>query len=379
MKDFLNAIKDKFLYSKDGIVAYLSTRIRHGVLLGEIRPVFEKHKLITQKEGDTSIYRRNYYWDMIYSNYPVYVQSTIQELLKNFSYSVDGLIFDLIKKYLQVYDLEKNKDGWFNYDFEDEVLFLFSIKSLKSNDFTHFVQQVFAILWDRTDDNLAFIRSRIENIVLDEFNELFNNLERELIDKLGQHNSQGIVASIKACSTETQTVINRISSWFKRSGTSASDFQLENVIDIVMGYADKNKRINLEKSIECNSSIKGIYLKHFADLLWIFTENILKHSDEKVLQINAKISTIRRENILEIEIENEITNRESLQELKNVYDHQRIDLTKLLSEGKSGFHKAHKILKHDLLNENNYLFTDQNDDEDMFKAGMSINLDELLS
>jgi len=377
--EMFEAIKEKFLYSKDGIVAYLSTRIRHGVLLGEIRPVFEKFKLITQKEGDTSMYRRNYYWDNIYKNESAYTQAIIQDLLKEFSYSIDGLIFDLIKMHLQVYDSENNKEGWFDYDFDNDVLFWYSIKSLNSVDYPHFVQQVFEILWDRTDDNLTKIRSKIQTSVLQQFNVLFDKLESDLINKIGSEQSQAIVSAIKACSTETQTVITRISSWFKRSGTSASDFQLESVIDIVMGYADKNHRIILTKSIECNCTIKGIYLKHFADMLWIFTENILKHADEKAIKINAKISTNRIDDVLEINIENEITNKSSLDALKNIWVNKKIDITKLISEGKSGYHKAFKILKYDLLNEDNYLATSLNENEDVFSVLLIINLNELLS
>ncbi len=377
--EIFDVIKDKFLYSKDGIVAYLSTRIRHGVLVGEIRPVFEKFKLITQKEGDSSVYRHNYYWDNVYKEETNYTQSIIQNSLKEFSYSVDGLIFDLIKKHLQVFDLEKNVDGWFNYDFEDEVLFWHSLRSLHSIDYPHFVKQVFEILWDRTDENLNLIREKIQTNVLLQFNELFDKLESDLINAIGLDASQTIVAAIKACSTETQTVITRISSWFKRSGTSASDFNLESVIDIVMGYTDKNQRISLTKSIECNSTLKGIYLKHFADLLWIFTENILKHADEKATQIKSTISTSRTDDVLQITIENEITNKQSLDPLKNIWVNQQIDTEKLISEGKSGYHKAYKILTYDLLNEHNHLLTRLDMEENTFSVTLLINLKELLS
>lgn len=377
--EMFEAIKEKFLYSKDGIVAYLSTRIRHGVLLGEIRPVFEKYKLITKKEGDSLIYKRNNHWEQIYKGESSSNQTIIQTLLQDFSYSIDGLIFDLIKTHLQVYDEKNNKEGWFMYDFDDDVLFWHSIKSLNSIDYAHFVQQVFEILWDRTDENLTIIREKIQTNILLQFNELFDQLESDLINKLGPETSQLIVSAIKACSTETQTVITRISSWFKRSGTSASDFQLENVIDIVMGYTDKNKRINLIKSIECNCIIKGIYLKHFADLLWIFTENILKHADDISTRINSKISTSRANDILEIKIENEITNKLSLDTLKTIWVNKKIDITKLINEGKSGYHKAYKILKYDLLNEDNNLTTDLNEEDNIFGVTLRINLNKLLS
>lgn len=381
-KELFDAIKDKFLHSKFGIVAYLSTRIRHGVLLGEIRPIFEKHKLITLREGDTSNYRRNMYWDTIFHAELGINQAKIQDLLKEFSYSIDGLIFDLIKKYLQVYDSELNKDGWFNYDFDDDTLFWFSITSLKSRDFNHFAQQVFEILWDRTDSNLNLIREKIQNDIANDFNYLFDKLEKDIDDLLGSYRSQPLVNSIKACSTETQTVITRISSWFKRSGTSASDFQIENLIDIVMEYTNKshpNKRIKLSREINHNCKLKGEYLTHFADLLRIFTENILKHSDEKALIIDAKIIIDRIKDVLEIKIENTVTNKQSIDSLKSLWVNKKMDITKLLNEGKSGYHKAYKILQSDLLNEDNYLFTSLNDEEDLFSVTMIINLNKLTT
>lgn len=379
-KELFDAIKDKFLHSKFGIVAYLSTRIRHGVLLGEIRPIFEKHKLITLREGDTANYRKNLYWDHIVYYEPIIQQNNLQDLLKEFSYSIDGLIFDLIKKYLQVRDDKINKDGWFDYTFEDDTLFLFSIRALNSRDFNHFAQQVFEILWDRTDANLILIRQKIQNDIANEFNALFNKLEKDLVGLLGVSNSQVIINSIKACSTETQTVITRISSWFKRSGTSASDFEIENLIDIVMEYTNKthpNKRIALIREINYNCRIKGEYLTHFADLLRIFTENILKHSDEKQTIVEATIKTNKINDDLEITIENAVTNQQSIESLKSVWADKIMDISKLLNEGKSGYHKAYKILQSDLSHDDNNFYTELNENEDVFIVTMLINMSKL--
>lgn len=381
-KELFDVIKDNFLHSKFGIVAYLSTRIRHGVLLGEIRPIFEKHKLITLREGDNTNYRRNSHWDNVFSSEDLITLAKLQELLKEFSISVDGLIFDLIKRYLQVYDSETNKDGWFDYDFDDESLFWYSIASIKTRDFNQFVQKVFEILWDRTDKNLSIIRKRIQDDIANDFNSLFEKLEKDIHSLLGSFRGQTLISSIKACSTETQTVIKRISSWFKRSGTSASDFHINNLIDIVMEYTNKthpNKKIKLTRVINDDCKIKGEYLTHFADLIRIFTENILKHSDEKTDLIDAKIIIDRIDDVLEIKIENTVTNKQSVESLKSLWVNKKIDISKLLNEGKSGYHKAYKILQSDLLNEDNYMFTALNDSEDLFCVTMIINLNNLTT
>lgn len=382
-KELFIVIKDKFLHSKFGIVAYLSTRIRHGVLLGEIRPVFEKHKLITLKEGDSVHYRDNFYWREIYSYESDFVLIKLQNCLHNFSAKVDGLIFDLIKKYLQVYDEENNPEGWFNYDFEDVDLFWFSIASIKHSDFSQFASMVFEVLWDKTDDNLKIIREKIQIDISNEFNGLFDQLENDVSKILGNYRSQTLINSLKACSTEIQMVIQKISSWFKRSGTSASDFYIESLVDIVMEYTNKayqDKKIILDRRIDFNCKIKGEYLTHFADLLRIFTENIIKHSDDKIQTINALIHSteLGKDNMI-IRIENEITDENSLNALKDAWKGSEIDIFKLLSENKSGYHKAFKILKSDLKNDQNTLETEICKESNTFSVVMNISIKDMLA
>lgn len=382
-KELFLAIKEKFLHSKFGIVAYLSTRIRHGVLLGEIRPVFEKHKLITLKEGESAVYKTNFHWMNAYCTESNWTHEKIQNLLHDFSAKVDGLIFDLIKKYLQVYDEELNPDGWFDYEFDDNDLFWLSIAAINYSDFSQFSYNVFEVLWERTDENLKKIRDKIQNEISNEFNLLFDNLENDISEILGVGKSQSLIGAIKLCSTEIQTVINKVSSWFKRSGANASDFQLNSLIDIVMEYTNKafqNRKINLIRQIEYDCRIKGEYLTHFADLLRIFTENIIKHSDEKVNTINAIISArLQESELLIIKIENEITNPESLSALKDVWTGGEIDIRKLSSEKKSGYHKAEKILKSDLKGDQNILETEINNEENTFSVIMKIHLKALLA
>jgi hypothetical protein len=351
--ELFEAIRDKFLNSQFGIVAYLSTRIRHGVLVGELRPIFETHNLITMKEGNSSNYRRNYFWDMVYDNYSHDRQEQIQILLNDFSSKIDGIIFDLIKKHLQVYKPGINEEGWFNYEFDSNTLWYHSITSIRCVNFTEFIQQVFAVLWQKTDENLSAIREKIQNEILDQFNAQFNDLELNISNQFGQNAYQQLIKSIKDCSTEVQTVMQKISRWFKRSEVKVSNFQLSELVDIIAEYTNKSnpyKKLNLTKDLTYDCEIRGEFKTHFADLLRIFLENIIKHSDEDTNEIACKISTANGEcDKLKLEIENEITDLDKLKSLKNIWQGNKLDTQKLLSEGKSGYHKAFKILTYDLI------------------------------
>ena len=378
-KELFDAIKEKFLYSKFGIVAYLSTRIRHGVLLGEIRPIFEKHKLITQKEGDSEEYRINNHWIDRFRYDSEDIKNKAQELLKKFSFEVDGLIFDLIKKYLQVYDSIKNPDGWFNYEFDETELFLYSLEATKKKDYSQFVKRVFEVLWARTDTNLIEIRKNIEHETAKSFNELFDRLESSIME-ISAYGTQEMITAIKACSTDIQNVIQKISNWFKRSGTQTSDFKLDNLIDIVFEHVNKsypNRRISLHREISFDETIKGEYYTHFADLFRIFLENILKHSDESVNEIPSAVKITTDESSMNVQISNHIASRRSIEALKGSVNGQNMNLDKLFNEGKSGYHKAMKILTFDLGNEDNQLFTAIKNDE--FIVVFAIQYKELVA
>lgn len=350
--ELFNAVKDKFLNSQFGIVAYLSTRIRHGVLVGELRPVFETHNLITLKEGNSNRYRRNYHWDYRYGTFPNEQKEQIQILLSDFASKVDGVIFDLIKKNLQVYKPEINDEGWFDYEFDSNELWYHSIVAINSESFEDFVEGIFSVLWERTDENLERIRNKIQGDILSQFNAYFNELEKNVYHQLGEQNSEPIRKAIKDCSTEIQTIIQKISRWFKRSEIKASDFSITELINVVVEYTNKSswhKRLLVKRNTGFDVKIKGEYKTHFADLIRIFLENVIKHSDESVHDLSCTISTnLDTSSNFIITITNEITNETSLEMLKSVWSGNTLDADKLLNEGKSGYHKAFKILTSDL-------------------------------
>ena len=382
--ELFNAVKDKFLNSQFGIVAYLSTRIRHGVLVGELRPVFETHNLITLKEGNSARYRRNYHWEFIYQNSSSEQKEQIQILLSDFASKIDGLIFDLIKKHLQVYKPEVNDEGWFNYDFDANELWYHSIASISSENFEDFVKGIFAVLWERTDSNLELIRNNIQNDILNQFNSYFDELERKVFKQLGEHASEPIRKAIRDCSTEIQTIIQKISRWFKRSEIKASDFNLSELINIVVEYTNKStwhKRLQVKKRADFDCQIKGEYKTHFADLIRIFLENVLKHSHESVMELDCTIYTSQDEDgNLKITITNEITDNSSIEILKSVWSGNTPDTDKLLNEGKSGYHKAFKILTSDLRSpKSTCLTTNISEDGNEFTVILSINIEDLKS
>src|SRR5690606_23708018 len=109
----------------------------------------------------------------------------------------------------------------------------------------------------------------------------------------------------------------------KRSEIKASDFSITELINVVVEYTNKSswhKRLLVKRNTGFDVKIKGEYKTHFADLIRIFLENVIKHSDESVHDLSCTISTnLDTSSNFIITITNEITNETSLEMLKSVW------------------------------------------------------------
>lgn len=352
-KEIFDVVANKFLYSKFGIAAYLSTRIRHGVLLGEIRPIFEKYNLISQKDTFKGNYCSIPYWTNRYSNLSAFEHSCLQTELAMLSENIDNLIFSLIKDNLQIRSNSENNEGWLNYDFDDTqmVLYALSLKSTKS--YNDFIKKIMEILWLRTDENLKLIRERLQKEFKSKFVETINVFNSNLKSKLPLAYMPEIYTSSLVCITDVQNAIDKIASWFNRSGSQTSDFHIEKIINIVVenvNHSYQIKQLALTKNIESNIYIKGEYYSHIADLLRIFFDNALKHSNATETLIDTEITVRQFDDKLLIDIANHSPAIENIAKLPKLQDNE-IHTEKLSTEGKSGFYKAQKILTSDLKNE----------------------------
>lgn len=103
-KDIYDYIVDKFLYSEYGLVAYLSTRVRHGELESELRPELSGRNLVLSQINNEYVYTS--YWKDTY-NLTNEENRILNEALVKFSKAFDESVFYLIKELLQIKSEEK--------------------------------------------------------------------------------------------------------------------------------------------------------------------------------------------------------------------------------------------------------------------------------
>lgn len=378
--ELFDLIIDKYLFSKFGIVAYLSTRIRHGVLLGELRPEIEKQNLILSRVGGTTDYESSKFWNKPFFNLNEIQKKKLHEVLSKFSLKIDTIIETIIKEKIQIKKDGKNTNGLFNYEFDKTELHSYANELAIETDVRVFSQKVIDLIWKRTDANLEVIRAYIDNEIKNQFSEELNNLYKEL--GLSFENSQlpQIFTNVVECSTIIENKLKKISSWFRRSGSSINDFDIEKVFNIVWVntercYPKANAFCNIQ--LEVNPIIKSNYYIHFTDLFRILLDNMFKYGQTKNGKKHFEFKCHEEKGFLVCSFINDrnIESEELPLETKN--GQLIINTNKLISENKSGISKAVKIVKYDLDNENNCIMVDT-ENKEAFSMIVAIEIKNLI-
>jgi hypothetical protein len=357
-------IRDKFIASNEfGIDTYLSMRIRHGTLVGEIRSGFENHQLVTKKDSSSGKYQENVYWLERFEFLDDQNRNEFNRILSEFSSLIDEVSEDLRNRYLQVQTEKKQTEGLFDYSYtKNELLFLFQDKYGSITDYDEFITTVLDDLWYRTENNLRVVREYITHTFKNKIIEHTHNLQQNLkylFIKDFQHDAGEIFSKITLCQTFFTIALEKVSQWFQRTKSkNINDFLLNLSIDASLSTVrriypnftyfsphiqDKSKTI-----------FEGEYLASFSDIFQIIFTNIIEHSQLPNENLVVKIRIDETDNVLTISIENSVSRKVDLADRnKRIKDVRNLlkeshDVETIRKEGGTGYLKIKKILKGDL-------------------------------
>lgn len=353
-------VRDKFLWSEFGLVAYLSTRVRHGELESKLRPELAQRNLILQTNG--SVYQGTPYWEEQYNLSP-HENHIVTEALAKFSKSFDEEVVDLIKERLQIYDKEKKPKGLFNYETDANELPSKAMEiGLYSKDKgkEEFCRLMLSWLWEKTESCLAVIRHYISGEFTDRINKLFDNLQYDLRPEVLPvgHAQKYLQSAITEASSVIASKIKNIECWFNISGMKLEDVDLQHLTyqvcyNIVSAYPQYP--VVGEPQIEGESfKLKSNYVLHYKDLLANIITNMLKHGEadetgRRPVVLQFKIG----EETLSLHFENQVKPGEEEALNKKFVEKLSAKASYYNSEGGSGIAKSKKILKWDFQNISN--------------------------
>ncbi len=357
-------IRDKFLWSEFGLVAYLSTRVRHGELESKLRPELTQRNLILQTNGST--YQATAYWALLYNLSPS-ENTIVNDALTKFSKGFDEEVVNLIKERLQIYDKEKKPNGLFDYETDTNELpskameiGLYSRKAGEKGK-EEFCRLMISWLWEKTESSLAKIRHYISGDFTDHINKLFDTLQYDLRPEVlpAGHVQKYLQSAITEASTVIASRIKNIECWFNISGMKLEDvdlIQLTNQVYNNIEAAYPQYPVDGNPEIEGETfKVKSIYVLHYKDLLTNLITNMLKHGEPddetglKPVVLQFRIG----EDTLFLHFENRVKPGEEEALNKKFEEKLSAKASYYNSEGGSGIAKSKKILKLDLQSDAN--------------------------
>lgn len=353
-KDLFDEIGNKYAINLD---SYLSTRIRHGTLSGQIRSMFEKEKLITLK-NKSNIYESNEYWlNRLASNNESH-RKEYDECFREFSKSIDNVIEKVKSDWIQIKKPEK-PCGLFDYEFSsDEYLQMHTSLSDPNMNIDALFASITNLLNKRTTACLDNIRNIIKKELNAEILHCIEMLSNE-VDSDDQLSSiSDLRNAIARCRTEVPKCLDIVAGWFDDIGEDkAPDFKLSHLVDTVVEIINNcfpgcNFKPQRNISDRCIFDIKGICFNPMVDIFFIIFENIVKHA---IAHINSVMLDVEiSEGVLVLVISNKVPEEVNSSLLSKALDEIRNKLKfgniadVISQEGGSGLYKIYRILQNDL-------------------------------
>jgi len=350
--ELFSQIRQQFVLHKEfGLDSYLSLRIRHGTLEGQIRSQFEGVRLITRL-GKTSVYQSNTYWiEQIASDHAEDRQA-LDALLSSFSTTIDSIISRVRTRWVQIRGKSNDNAGLFDYDYslrslEDLYIAMGGIRS-----YDEFVNVAFDLLWHRTNQNLTVVRGRILSELLSELTQELDRLEQDIY-KIEYPVGLSISGAIAQCRTNLQKGLKTVAGWFNLAEKKQfPEFDFQHLLNTSIQYIRRlfpatvfEPRVDIQGIITC----KGWTFHYFVDLSFILLENVVRYADPE--NANIGITVTRESGYLRILVQNTVPESTSDEEL--LLEVGRIEARVVAKEaatqeGKTGFVKLHKLIEHDL-------------------------------
>lgn len=340
-----------------GLNSNLSTNIRHGYVLRELRGPLVGSNLITNMDSESGSYQNDVFWTDRIPFEASSIRDTLAIALASFSRRIDEQI-DILNRQLLRIRSEKTPEGLFIYSLNEAVLQNWERRWGQIESYESFIEALVDYFWKVTDANLNRVRENLYNSVSHEFNESLNKLEGTLREHGVDSYIPGIMTAINMVRPEVRSAIERVASWFTLSGNNEyQDYDLEiayqaGLQTVKTYYA--NVIINDQFKSNTTIILKGSSLPIFARLFFLLLDNAAFHGASKRTALNLSVNVELTDGALLLDVRNDLSTNHDPDKLdariagiNEDYGHEKA--AELLGEeGGSGYPKIWKLLNFDL-------------------------------
>jgi hypothetical protein len=354
----------EFLYNSEyGLDCYLSMRIRHGVLSGQLRGALESYKIITKRSVDGKTYLSNKYWIKELSEQKFTHVNEVDGLLAGFSKELDDLIHHLVNDKIQIASNEK-PEGWFRKTFTTtDLMIVQEIVRDKDMTFSNFFEASTHVFWRGIDICLKEINEHLEVEIKKHATEIFERLNKSILSLRPEEPPLGLIRAVTEAKTSYFQSLNVVKEWFSLpSPYEPPVFSFEQLVRVGLECVKKIKPSFDPDMVITGDNINIMsMLTYFSDIFYVIFNNIEEYSDIRRPKVSVE-STLQGD-LLSVQITNEISassrdksSIERVQEAQGLIDSGNYR-KKINAEELSGFSKIKN-----LIGEDNLLTFDFSDD-----------------
>ncbi|WP_354085891.1 hypothetical protein [Bradyrhizobium sp. S3.3.6] len=280
-EDLLHAIyglvADAFVLNPDhGLKTYLTTRILHGSIEGELRSSFARHQLLFPSALETEF--DDAWKSRLRLGHSDYMAARSAAL--RFSRRVTDAIKELKDKRIRIVSKE-TPNGLFDFSptVRDIISLREEVKSLR--DVEEVANVVISRLWRKVEASLKLVKKEIEGDFRRRISQAAENLRSTLASIAAASETDRIQDALTTSITEFQTSLDRVLAWFTRSGTaSVKPFTVETAVRVATRLTNSrfpNDPIAPEIVIDQPMSIRGTAFSPLLDILRNCFQNIIEH------------------------------------------------------------------------------------------------------
>ncbi|PYB79860.1 ATP-binding protein [Pseudomonas soli] len=264
-----------------GLDCYLSMRIRHGALSGQLRGPLELQGIITRRQASDGAYVANEIWMERLSSLGSTERKRINIELCVFSARYDALIEHITNELIQIKSEEK-PSGLF--DMKIVILRIRMLASILKEDtsFEEFFNECINIFWGTVEHCLYAVHNVIDQRLKVEINAIFSTLQTTVDEAGASRELAELTQCIRTAHTNALQAIEQIKDWFRLPAPREEPlFEMEQLIDIGLQCVQRIHR-NFTPTITKNLvelPLLANALTYFSDIFFILFDNARRYSN----------------------------------------------------------------------------------------------------
>lgn len=358
LRSIVLGVRDEYVSNTAyGLDGFLSTRIRHGTLVNQLRSPLEAVQLITPRKESTNSYLPNEYWAPLFVGAPEHVQQEFTEALSDFSRRFDAFVHEVRTQWLQI-RRTAGDSGMFAFMPDGESISVLSQLVTPETSFAELIYHVIALMDSLLDTSLRRIRDTLTTQAKTTVTGLLAQLQTRVVPLSAHVDLHKFNDAVATARTGLQVAIDRVAGWFHRTGEQRVEpFAIEDAIRVAeasLTSAGRHLTVHVasEDARAGGAQLRGQFLVSIVDLFFILFDNAVRYDGLRAPH-SVWVTLGWQDEWITVKVRNPIApgamtseGDAKLQRAREALQDRRY-LGAAATEGGSGLCKVGKIIAHD--------------------------------